>query len=95
MIRYFCNARQPVYQTGSEENVYSTHTVASQRLIQFTVCQRRKDHCHRKDFGKLEYFNVPTNGELCQSKPEEKFLPDSTLAVGLNLTGLRYQMLAV
>lgn len=67
---FSCNARQPVYQTlGSEENVYTTHTVGSQCLIQFTVCQRRKDHCHRKEFGKLEYFDVPTNAELCQSKP--------------------------
>lgn len=59
--------------------------MAFQCLIQFTACQRRKDYCHRKEFGKLQYFDVATNAELCQSKPEEKFLPDSILADGLNL----------
>lgn len=61
------------------------HTMASQCLNQFTVCQKREDHCHKKEFGKLEYFDVPRNADLSQTKPEEKFLPDSTLAVGLNL----------
>ena len=61
------------------------HTMASQPQIQLTVCQRRKDHYNRKEFGKQECFDVPTNAELCQSKPEEKFLPDPTLAVTLNL----------
>lgn len=66
MINCFSySAREPVYQRlASEENTYSVHTMASQCLIQFTVCQRRKDHCHRKEFGKLEYFDVPTSAEL-------------------------------